>query len=475
MPAPQAEPSSRGAASGSAALLPQTDQIRGTVSVNGSTTSTAARQVAAAEFEFSLAAAKAKVLKGLEAAPPGGGGSAAAAAPPPRALLAVVEGPLFDRLARPLLLLFAARFAREGLARCVERARQQHLDAGYSPQAIAARARDLEGEEAAARAALSQPYAELILGHSSFKRPQRDRRFFEGVYAALESLLHEALGRLGREAAIATELGGLLRGPFNAAAWRHRPQRSVDTLSVEQIWALKHEGGNRALRGKLIASLNEKPSALSVQAASRSNTPLVAQAVASPTAACTQHAQRGGAGADGGRSVELRGLPQARAAQLLRAPTAGAATGGGGEAPPGAGGGAWGRSQQRGGGGGRDGRSAAASAAPTPRGGGGGAAQPPGGGSVFARAASMVGAVAAAVPAAKGLQAAAAVLPEAAGLPLDDLTAYLILLRRHVLHGPGLGFAAPGAAAPGAWLGPGPSASGALEQSPSAVSWHQGG
>lgn len=40
------------------------------------------------------------------------------------------------------------------------------------------------------------------------------------------------------------------RGPFNLAAWRHRPLRSVDTLGVEQIWALKHEGGNR-VRGAL--------------------------------------------------------------------------------------------------------------------------------------------------------------------------------------------------------------------------------
>ena len=35
------------------------------------------------------------------------------------------------------------------------------------------------------------------------------------------------------------------RGPFNSAAARYAPPRSVDTLGVEQIYAIKHEGGNR--------------------------------------------------------------------------------------------------------------------------------------------------------------------------------------------------------------------------------------
>lgn len=41
---------------------------------------------------------------------------------------------------------------------------------------VSDRLRELEEEEAAQRMAVSQPYAELILQHSSFKRPQRDRR-----------------------------------------------------------------------------------------------------------------------------------------------------------------------------------------------------------------------------------------------------------------------------------------------------------
>lgn len=70
---------------------------------------------------------------------------------------------------------------------------------------------DLAREEAAQRAGLARPWAELLLRHSSYKRPQRDRRFFEGVLAALEGVLLEALGRLGVEAEVATELGELFR------------------------------------------------------------------------------------------------------------------------------------------------------------------------------------------------------------------------------------------------------------------------
>jgi hypothetical protein len=52
---------------------------------------------------------------------------------------------------------------------------------------------------------------------------------------------------------------------FNLAARTHGPTRSVDTLTVSQIWSLKNDSGNRSLHAKLIASLAEKPSQLAVQ------------------------------------------------------------------------------------------------------------------------------------------------------------------------------------------------------------------
>lgn len=90
----------------------------------------------------------------------------------------------------------------------------------------------------------------------------------------------------------------------------------------------------------------------------------------------------------------------------------------------------------------------------------------------------------AAAVAPKGLQGAVATLPEAAGMPMDDSVAYVILLRRLLMFGPGLGMVAA-TGAPGMAGGPGgvlavagtvgrmgPAMSmtgGLLEQSPSVV------
>lgn len=52
---------------------------------------------------------------------------------------------------------------------------------------------------------------------------------------------------------------------FNVAARVHGPQRSVDSMTVMQLWEVKNEAGNRALHSQLISSLFEKPPSLSVQ------------------------------------------------------------------------------------------------------------------------------------------------------------------------------------------------------------------
>jgi len=228
---------------------------------------------------------------------------------------------------------------------------------------------------------------------------------------------------------------------------------------------LHKSSSQQALRGKLIASLSEKPAALSVQAAALGNTPLITQSVTSPIVARglladpahrdellslphTKARRQGGAGTggvrnlssqrkqrfgpssagadlDGGRGVELRAL--------LTTP------GGSGAGAGNSGGRAW-----------RSGVGAAGSGAPTPR-----ADSKTVSSSTPAAAArqSMVGVVSGSAAAGlgtsstKGLQGIAAALPEALGLPMDEQSAYLILLRRHVLYGPTLGLAVPAAAA----------------------------
>lgn len=46
---------------------------------------------------------------------------------------------------------------------------------GFNPQHLVDRLGELEEEAAAQRSALAQPYAEVILRHSSYRKPQRDR------------------------------------------------------------------------------------------------------------------------------------------------------------------------------------------------------------------------------------------------------------------------------------------------------------
>eukprot|EP00878_Enallax_costatus_P037483 GHUV01042343.1.p3 GENE.GHUV01042343.1~~GHUV01042343.1.p3 ORF type:complete len:116 (-),score=14.90 GHUV01042343.1:845-1192(-) len=52
---------------------------------------------------------------------------------------------------------------------------------------------------------------------------------------------------------------------FNSAARTHGPARTVDTLTVTEIYNLKNETDNRSLHAKLITGLYEKPTSLGVQ------------------------------------------------------------------------------------------------------------------------------------------------------------------------------------------------------------------
>ena len=53
--------------------------------------------------------------------------------------------------------------------------------------------------------------------------------------------------------------------------------RSVDTLGVKELYALKNETSNRALNSKMLASLFEKPPTIGVTVASVTNSPLISQ------------------------------------------------------------------------------------------------------------------------------------------------------------------------------------------------------
>lgn len=61
--------------------------------------------------------------------------------------------------------------------------------------------------------------------------------------------------------------------------------RSVDSLTVKELYTIKNETENRALNAKLLSSLFEKPSTLGVTVASVTNTPLITQYIMSPIVA----------------------------------------------------------------------------------------------------------------------------------------------------------------------------------------------
>ena len=120
------------------------------------------------------------------------------------------------------------------------------------------------------------------MDHSSYQHANRDRLFFEGVYIMTINLCDDAFAALARRATIETHLGHLFRGRhFNLYARLNRAPRSVDTLALKELYAIKHETSNRALNAKLLASLNERPKNLNMNAASVNHSPFVADSVTS--------------------------------------------------------------------------------------------------------------------------------------------------------------------------------------------------
>lgn len=131
--------------------------------------------------------------------------------------------------------------------------------------------------------------SEIILKYSRYEKPQHDRVFFEALMAGLISILDAAFSKLDKRADIEAEIGHLFRSKhFNINHRRYQPARSVDTLSVKELYSIKHETTNRALNAKMLSRLHEKPFMLAVQVASVTNSPLVTQCISSPMVARAQ-------------------------------------------------------------------------------------------------------------------------------------------------------------------------------------------
>eukprot|EP00775_Hariotina_reticulata_P005262 gene5262-5497_t len=339
----------------------------------------------------------------------------------PPAFVQFYQGALYDRLLHGLILYFCAAFQHDALMKLLDRSRTPHMEGLSSSTAVLARMRELEEDHSNLRISLSQP------------------KFFEALYVSLSAILCEAFEHVGKQADVDMELGRLFRGRhFNTAMRLHSPVRSVDSMTVTQIWSLKNETHNRSLHQKLISGLFEKPHILGVQVAAVSNSTLVSQAVSSPLVARSlladpaerdallavpftrknRRPQLGGmlSGVDG--LIQPSGASAATSVAFMNKQAKSLLA--------------------------TQGRGQGASAAPEPH----SPLEPllPSAATMvspsIAAASSLAAAAGSAAPrsaaALKPAQSAIAVLPEAAGLPYDETYGYLCLLRRYVVYGPSL-------------------------------------
>jgi hypothetical protein len=213
-----------------------------------------------------------------------------------------------------ILLYFTTTFQAEWVVRTMEKSRKQNLEgrlgdgrllhgcarptcllmhawdhglhAGYNPYVVAARLNELDEEIKQLRQQISPVYSEIILKHSSYKQPQQDKLFFEAMYETLIQIVDEAFSKQNRRPDIEREVGQLFRSKhFNVYDRKNLPARSVDSLTVKELYSIKHETENRALNSKLLSSLYEKPVNLGMMVASVSNSPLITQYITSPIVA----------------------------------------------------------------------------------------------------------------------------------------------------------------------------------------------
>lgn len=79
------------------------------------------------------------------------------------------------------------------------------------------------------------------------------------------------------------QVGNLFRTrAFNFHARKAAPPRSLDTLTLRELYALKTETSNRALSAKMLADIYKRLESIHVQSTCHINTPLITQCLQSP-------------------------------------------------------------------------------------------------------------------------------------------------------------------------------------------------
>lgn len=106
-------------------------------------------------------------------------------------------------------------------------------------------------------------YAQIIMNCSDYEHTQQDKLFFESLYEATNLVLQEAFAGQRRGHDVELELGRIFRTKYfnlsrrRGAAGAASASRKQDTLSIRELYALKHEG-DPALNSRILAQLYAK-------------------------------------------------------------------------------------------------------------------------------------------------------------------------------------------------------------------------
>lgn len=224
--------------------------------------------VSSSMLQFDLQATKAQVIKELNTILP-------------NSIKKFMHQPTFDKISRTCLLFFICTFQRKLIQQALDKARKQRLE-GYDLAAVGLKIAELERDAESLKAELSPLYSMILLRHSSYQHVNRDRLFFEGLYIVIINICDDALAALEIRHDIEILLGKLFRGRyFNLYDRMNSTPRSVDTLSLKELYAIKHETTNRALNSKLLSSLNARVQALNISGSSVNNSPLIYDSISS--------------------------------------------------------------------------------------------------------------------------------------------------------------------------------------------------
>jgi hypothetical protein len=123
---------------------------------------------------------------------------------------------------------------------------------------------------------------QILLRHSTYQHVNRDRLFFEALYITIINICDDALSALHIRRDIEILMGRIFRGRyFNLYDRVNAVPRSIDTLSLKELYAIKQETENRALNSKLLSSLNARPKSLNISASAVNHSPLIYEMISS--------------------------------------------------------------------------------------------------------------------------------------------------------------------------------------------------